>query len=177
MNHDISTLLEEPPCDGTEKLLLGRGWVRHVWGKGDLSWKANVGQVHADERLRMGQCQQARDPAPNVPAGHGILLVAEHLGHQPRQQLGGADRGCATSAGAVREAKPRQRRHDHIEGISRIATIAGWIGKPRDNFVVPIERVRPAVEQEQARVVRIAGAQSRQLQRPVFDDSALHGPR
>src|SRR5439155_8193512 len=73
LNHDIPALLHEPSLDGTEKLLLGRGGVRQVRGKGDFSWKANVGQVDTDERARMGHCQQARNPATNIRASRGKM--------------------------------------------------------------------------------------------------------
>jgi hypothetical protein len=49
---------------------------------------------------------------------------------------------------AVRKAEPRQRRHDHIEGVGRVPAETRRVGEHRDYLMEAVERVGPAVQEQ-----------------------------
>ena len=53
----------------------------------------------------------------------------------------------------VREAEARQRRHNDVKGVKRVAASALRIGQKRDDLVETVEGIRPAVDQQERRGV------------------------
>src|SRR5918992_2739907 len=49
---------------------------------------------------------------------------------------------------AVQKADPRQRRHDHVEGVGRAPAETRRVGEHRDYLVEAVERVGPAVQKQ-----------------------------
>src|SRR5918999_5034986 len=49
---------------------------------------------------------------------------------------------------AVGEAEPRQRRHDHVEGVGRVPAETRGVGEHRDYLLEAVERVGPAVQEQ-----------------------------
>ena len=51
------------------------------------SMPADVGEMHCHDRLRKLHRHALRDGAAAITTGHHELLVAQHFGHEPMQQL------------------------------------------------------------------------------------------
>ena len=54
----------------------------------------------------------------------------------------------------IREAKAWKTGDDHIEGVGRIASVTGWIGEQGNELVEAIERVGPAMREQERQGVR-----------------------
>src|SRR5690242_19443859 len=91
-------------------------------------------------------CQGLGDDSSMIPARRDKLLSAQSLGHQSGKKV------CIsviTEGYALGKTCPRNGVHDHIKGCIGISSIFGRISEPINHFVVAIERIGKAVEQEQ----------------------------
>src|SRR5438270_4644210 len=93
----------------------------------------------------MCQSQALGNTRTDIPTCGGKAGIAESLRHQTRPQLGGFDQRHATNGGTVGEAESRQRRHDDIKRVRRVASMTPWIGQQRDDFDHFKEGAGPAV--------------------------------
>jgi hypothetical protein len=75
-----------------------------------------IGEVDRVHKGGMLQGQRLRHPTLDVAARSHEALVAQHLGHQPRPEIG--DR-AAGHRPALREAEAGDRGHDNVEGVLR----------------------------------------------------------
>ena len=102
--------------------------------------------MDTDEDLGVRSCQGLADDGPVVATSRDKFFVSEFLGHQLGEQVSIVVNRLGN---AIRESRTRQRRHNHVERIVRIAAIFRRIGEPIDHLVVAIERVGKAVEQQE----------------------------
>ena len=172
MHHRIGALLRSPLLDGAEILLFGFREFRLVGGHSGI---ADIGEVDANEQIRVRKRQEPRDSAPNVPTRCSKTPVAEHFCHQPRPQLGGALRRHSALVRAVGEAIPWQRRHDHVEGVRGIAAMTRRIGEQWNDLVHTVERIRPAVGDDNRQRVRSLAALMDEVDAEAIDLDAKLG--
>jgi len=92
-----------------------------------------------------GQAEPRGDERAPVAALGGEATVAEHVGHQPGEDVGDARDVEARLIRREREAIAGQRRRDDGERIFRIAAVAPRIGEQREDLVEFPHRSRPAV--------------------------------
>ena len=110
--------------------------------------------MRADQLLGVLVRELRGDRRAPVTAVHGEGSVAEDVAHQSHpQRRGGAHRDAGLRQRA-RQRVSRQRGHDHVEGVGRIAAVRLRIAQRTDHAVEVPERPRPAMRQHQRQRVR-----------------------
>jgi hypothetical protein len=84
----------------------------------------------------------------------GESRIAEHLGHQPREQIGHLDDAQTPLAWLEREREARERRRDDREGVRRVTPEPDRIGEPWDELLELPHRPRPAMDEQERQWVR-----------------------
>jgi len=91
-----------------------------------------------------------------IAAMRAKSLVAKRFGHQLEPQIAEAKEATALVA-RLGKRVARQARDDDVKGIHRIATMGGWIGEERYQFVESEKGIRIAMRQNY-RQWRVAAA-------------------
>ena len=110
--------------------------------------------VDAPRLVGVGVAEMGRNIGAEILAVGEEPVMAQHVGHQHRKDVGGVPE--AEAALARREGKPvagQGRRHDG-EGIFRAAAELRRPGQARDQPVVLVEGPGPAVGEQQRRRIR-----------------------
>jgi hypothetical protein len=84
--------------------------------------------VDARHPLGVLDGQAVGDHGPDVAAVGAESLIAEHLGHQLGPELGDPV-GAASTRQRVAEPVARQGGDYHVEGVGRVAAVAGRVGQ------------------------------------------------
>ena len=89
-------------------------------------------------------------PLPNVATVGREPPVIEYVPHQLREDVGGPAVIYSSLLRKIGEPVPRYGRDDHVERVGCVAPVTRRIGEHGDDLVEPVERIRPAVGEEQA---------------------------
>ena len=100
--------------------------------------------MYADHPLGKLPADKASYGRAPVTAVRPVARVAQ-IREQPIPQFSDARRPVAGLGRDLREAVPRQRRHEDIEGVRGIAAVGAGIGQRFDDLVEFVESAGPAV--------------------------------
>ena len=110
--------------------------------------------MDAVESIGVGISQPGGNTATDISALGGELGVAKVLGHQLVPHTGHPLHLHAPVLSMVGEPEAGQGWRDHIEGVGRIAAVAGWVGQQGNDLGHLEEATWPAVGDDQRYGIR-----------------------
>ena len=123
--------------------------------------------MDADQPLGIFVPELGGDERTPVGPGRGEPVIAEP-GHQRGPDVGDLPEGDSLGRGGGK-AIARQRGHDHVERVRRVAPMGRGIGQRTDHLAIVPEGPRPAVGQDQRHRVRPLAAHELEVDREAVD--------
>ena len=151
LNPLVARLLALPVEQGLE---IRSVLLRRVRGGRQVAPEPEEGHVDADQAARAGQAEPGRHEGAPVAALGGEAPVAEHVRHEPGEELGDLGDAQARLVRSEGVAVAGQRgRHDR-EGVGGIPAVPARVREEGDQPVELPHRPRPPVGDEQGQGVR-----------------------
>ena len=130
--------------------------------------KRHVGEMNADDGARVITRNILGDETAPVPTVSAESIVAELLGEQPVPEIGDVkQRRARLIPRGVGE--PRKTRHNDVERIAGLATVARGIGEHRDDLRKSQERIRKSVCQDDRKRIRAVSTLVNEVDAMIVD--------
>ena len=147
----VAALLDGPGGRvGQPAVLLGRALGA---GAGDPERQR---EVDPGDGVGVAVAQAGGDERAAVAAVGHEAVVAQDVDDEVAEHVGGLVGAEAGAGRDRREPVPRQRRHDHLDGVGGVAAVRAGIGECRRQLEHLAVGAGPAVQQEERRPRRVA---------------------